>query len=384
MALAYNEEQRSLKKTARDIAQHKSPVEAFRKVREAQHSGKDLNGFDAALWNEMVELGWAGMPFPEAYGGFEFGYMGLAGCMEELGRTLVASPLLSNVLLAGSTILFAGSEEQKQTLVAQIASGEIRFALALEEGNHHAPSQIATTAKASGDNFVLNGKKTLVVDGYGADKLVVAARTAGNSNDTAGITLFLVDAKASGVAMERLQLLDSRNYALVTFNNVSVHKADVLGKAGEGFAALDQALDRARICLASEMIGGMQEIFERTVQYLKERKQFGKPIAEFQAVQSTLADMATEIEAARLLVYNAARLKDAKASYICEAAMAKYFASEVAEKVASQAVEVYGGYGFVKDYPVEKFYRDAKIGKIYEGTSNMQLATIGKLLLADK
>jgi acyl-CoA dehydrogenase len=362
MALAYNEEQRSVKKTAHDFAHGKSPVEAFRKLRQLQHDGTDISGFDPQLWQDIVELGWAGMPFPENYGGFEFGFMGLAACMEELGRTLVASPLLSSVVLSGSTILFAGSEEQKKQWLPQIASGEIRFALALDEGHHHNPAHIETTAKTSGDQLILNGKKTFVVDGYDADQLIVAARTSGNMNDSAGITLLVVNAKSPGITLEHLKLLDSRNYAQITFHHVSVSNKDVLGKVGEGFVALEPSLDRARICLASEMLGGMEEIFERTVQYLKERKQFGVLIGTFQTLQHRTAHMYTQIEMCKSALMHALDALDHKQSnfpQLCSAA--KAIINETYELVSNEAVQMHGGIGVTDELDIGLFLKRARV-----------------------
>lgn len=370
MALAFNEEQRSLKQTAKDFAQSKSPVEAFRKVRENGHLQPQSPAFDTALWNEMVELGWAGMPFPEAYGGFEFGYMGLAGCMKELGRTLGASPLLSSVLLSGSTILFAGSEEQKKTLLPQITSGESLFALALDEGAHHQPTHIHTTAKKNGDHYVLNGQKTLVIDGHSAQQLIVVARTSGNSTDTQGISLFLVDPQSPGVSIERVGLVDSRGYARITFKNVSVASSQLLGKPDIAFNAVEQALDRARICLAAEMLGGIEEIFERTVQYLKERKQFGELIGSFQALQHRAAHMYTQIEMCNSALMNALdAMEQGKETFPQLCSGAKALISETYELVSNEAVQMHGGIGVTDELDIGLFLKRARVSALLLGSA---------------
>ena len=370
MALAYNEEQRSVKKTARDFAHSKSPIEAFRKLRASLHDGSNKNGFDKQLWQEMVELGWAGMPFPEAYGGFDFGYMGLAACMEELGHTLTASPLLSSVLLSGSTILYAGNEEQKTTLIPQIASGETLFALALDEGAHHHPAHVETTARLSGNHYVLNGKKTMVIDGNAADQLIVVARTNGKAGDTNGISLFIVDAKAKGLNIERVNLVDSRGYAHITLKDVAVEQNNLLGKVDEGFAGLDQALDRARICLAAEMLSGIDEIFTRTVQYLKERKQFGVLIGTFQALQHRAAHMYTQIQMCRSALMSALDALDGnKANFPQLCSGAKALISDTYELVSNEAVQMHGGIGVTDELDIGLFLKRARVSAALLGTA---------------
>jgi len=244
----------------------------------------------------------------------------------------------------------------------QIASGESRFALALDEGSHHHPSSIETSATESDDHFVLNGKKTFVVDGYSADQLIVVARTSGTTCDAHGITLFLVNAKSPGVTTEKLKLLDSRNYAQIRFSNVSVSKAAVLGKVGDGYQALDQALDRARLCLASEMLGGMEEIFERTVQYLKERKQFGVLIGTFQSLQHRAAHLYTQIEMCKSALMAALDALDGNKAHfpqLCSAA--KAIINETSELVSNEAVQMHGGIGVTDELDIGLFLKRARV-----------------------
>lgn len=358
MTLAFNEEQRSLKDTARDFAKNQSPIEAFRQLRD----NSIADGFSADVWQAMIELGWTGMIFPEAYGGFEFGCMGLAGCMEELGRSLVASPLLSSVVLSGATILFAGSEEQKQSLLPQIVSGEKRIALACDEGFHHQPVAVNTTAVSEGHTFILNGSKTRVIDGIGADLFIVSARTAGTTNDTHGISLFLLDASTAGVTIEKTGLIDSRNYARLSFDNVCIPASHLLGELHQGIAALDKALDIGRACLTAEMFGGMQEIFDRTVQYLKERKQFGVLIGTFQALQHRAAHMYTEIEMCKsilMLALEALEKNAADAPQLISAAKAKI--SETYELVSNEATQMHGGIGVTDELDIGLFLKRARV-----------------------
>ncbi|ELT95449.1 hypothetical protein CAPTEDRAFT_105117, partial [Capitella teleta] len=341
-SLAFNEEQRSLKDTARDFVQANSPVESLRKLRD----NEDSVGFSRDTWSQMVELGWGGIIFPEAYGGFDFGVKGLAACMEEFGRTLLASPLLSSVALSGSVILQAGNETQKQELLSSIAAGELLVSLALEEGVRHNPVAINTTATKTDSGFTISGRKTLVMDAHVADQLVVVARTAGQSGDQQGISLFLVDAGAQGVNISKTHLTDSRNYARINFDKVSVADSALLGDLNQGFAALDKALDVARVCLAAELFGGVQEAFERTVEYLKERKQFGVLIGTFQGLQHRCAHMYTEIQLCKSLLMDALSALEAgkdKAPALISAAKAKI--SETAELVTNEAVQLHGGIG---------------------------------------
>lgn len=370
MALAYNEEQRSLVKTARDFVNSKSPVEAFRKVRETGRSDPTAPAYDSALWNEIVELGWAGMPFPEAYGGFEFGYMGLAGCMGELGGTLMASPLLSSVVLSGTTILLAGTEEQKQQWLPKISSGETLFALAVDEGVHHQPSHASTLAKKESGNFVLNGEKTFVMDGHSAQQLIVSARSSGNVEDTQGISLFIVDPASKGVKIERTGLVDSRGYARITFTNVSVPASHLLGKADEGFAALDKALDYGRVCLAAEMLGGIEEIFVRTVKYLKERKQFGELIGTFQALQHRAAHMYTQIEMCKSSLMNALdAMESGKPDFPQLCSGAKAIISDTYELVSNESVQMHGGIGVTDELDIGLFLKRARVSAALLGSA---------------
>lgn len=376
MALAFNEEQRTLKDTAREFSKNQSPIDSFRDLR----GNPTPAGFSDSIWQSMIELGWTGMIFPENYGGFDFGCMGLAACMEELGRTLVASPLLSSVVLCGSTILHAGNEEQKTTLLPQIISGEKRFALAIDEGFHHNPINIAVTAEATSDGFMLDGTKMRVIDGNGADGFIVAARTTGLEGDTNGISLFIIDAQTLGLHIEKVSLVDSRSYARLTFSNVAISSDCLLGELGNGFTALDRALDRARICLAAEMFGGMQEIFERTVQYLKERKQFGVLIGTFQALQHRVAHLYTEIEMCKsilMLALDALEKDAANAPQLISAAKAKI--SDTYERVSNEATQMHGGIGVTDELDIGLFLKRARVSAMLLGNASFHYDRYAKL-----
>ncbi len=357
MALAFNEEQRALKDSVRNFAKDQSPIESFRALRNQA----DGVGFDNAVWQAMIELGLSGALFPEAYGGFDFGCTGLAGCMEELGRTLVVSPLLASAL-SGTAILHAGNEEQKQTLLPQIISGEKLVALACDEGHHHQPKNISTTAIREGHTFILNGSKSRVISGVSANLFVVVARTSGSVGDEKGISLFLVDASTDGIQRETVTLVDSQRYTRLTLNNICIPDSHLIGEIDKGFHALDKALDVGRICLAAEMFGGMQDIFERTVQYLKERKQFGVLIGTFQALQHRAAHMFTEIEMCKsilMLALDALEKNASNAPQLISAAKAKI--SDTYELISNEATQMHGGIGVTDELDVGLFLKRARV-----------------------
>jgi alkylation response protein AidB-like acyl-CoA dehydrogenase len=279
-----------------------------------------------------------------------------------------------------------GTEVQKKTYLSRLATDTVAAYALSEAASGSDAFALQARAELRGDHYILNGQKLFITNAREAGIFIIFA-TLDPAAGYKGITAFIVEKDFPGFSVgkkeDKLGIRASSTCELI-LEDCKVPVANVLGEPGKGYKIAIETLNEGRIGIGAQMLGLAQGAWNCAAKYAQERKQFGKPIAEFQAVQFSLAEMATEIEATRLLVYNAARLKDARLSYIKEAAMAKYFASQVAERVASHAVEIYGGYGFVKDYPVEKFYRDAKIGKIYEGTSNMQLATIGKLVLSGK
>lgn len=358
MPLVLNEEQRLLKDTASEFLSSQAPVEALRKLRDS----KDELGYDQPLWKQMVELGWAGITLPEAYDGLDFGFMGLGAVIEESGRRLTASPLFSTVVLAASAIVLGGNEQQKQALLPAIASGKTTLALALEESSHHRPANIATTAVKDGDNYRLNGSKVSVVDGASADQLIAVARTSGTAGDTNGISLFLIDGKADGLKRSRRWMADSRALADVTFDNVSVSADSVIGEIDKGWAILDPTLDRGRICLAAEMLGGVLECFERTVAYLQEREQFGVKIGSFQALKHRAAHMYTEIELAKSVVLDAfSAIDEGRADLGQMASLAKATLNDVFYLVSNEAVQMHGGIGVTDELEIGFFLKRSRM-----------------------
>ena len=358
MALVLNEEQRALRDAAHDFLASEAPVEALRKLRD----DRDPLGYAPGLWQQMAQMGWASIILPESYGGLDFGFQGLGVVLEETGRTLAASPLFASAVVGASAVLLGGSEAQKEALLPAIAAGELTLALALEESNHHRPTRIATTAVASADSFILNGDKCFVLDGHSADKLLVVARSAGEQDDSEGLSLFLVDRQASGVTCTRTHLMDSRNAASLSLDNVSVAAADVIGEVGNAWPVLEQVLDRGRVAIAAEMMGCALECFERTVAYLKEREQFGALIGSFQALQHRASHMQAELELARSVIMQALSVVDDPPEELPRmASLAKAQLNELVKLVSNEAVQMHGGIGVTDELEIGLFLKRARV-----------------------
>jgi butyryl-CoA dehydrogenase/short/branched chain acyl-CoA dehydrogenase len=340
---------------------------------------------DAGLVREMFALGLMGIAVPEEYGGAGGSFFDAVLAVEAISAVDPAVGVLVDVqnTLCTNAIVRWATAEQKQRYLPRLAADMVG-AYALSEAKSGSDAfALEARAVRRGDDYVLNGQKLWITNAKEAGLFIVFATvdpTAGHR----GITAFLVEKGAAGFEVgrkeDKLGIRASSTCELILRDCV-VPGGQVLGEPGKGYRIAIETLNEGRIGIGAQLVGLAQGAWGHAARWAKQRKQFGKPLAEFQAMQFQLAEMATEVEAARLMVYNAARLRDSGASFVKEAAMAKYLASQVAERVASLAVEVFGGSGFVKDYPVEKLYRDAKIGKIYEGTSFMQLATIAKLTL---
>lgn len=357
MALVLNEEQQMLKESAQGfLAEHGSLAE----LRKQRDVGSET-GYADGLWGQMVEMGWAAILVPEAYGGLEFGHVGMGQIVEQSGRTLTASPLFATAVLGVSAINNAANEAQKTELLSAIATGEITTALAVDEKAHHAPAQISLAATRQGSNYSLNGTKCFVVDGSTADKLIVAARTSGATGDEEGISLFVVDRNTAGVEVERVAVTDGRNYANIRFTNVEVAREALLGEEGKGFVGLTATLDIGNIYLSAELLGIAQESFDRTLQYLKERKQFGVLIGSFQALQHRAADWWSEIELCKSVVLKALQsLDDSDKKVPALASIAKAKLSEVAELSTNEAIQMHGGIGMTDEYDIGFFIKRAR------------------------
>jgi alkylation response protein AidB-like acyl-CoA dehydrogenase len=339
---------------------------------------------DPALLPALFELGVMGIEVPEQYGGAGASFFSAILAVEALARVDPSVSVLVDVqnTLVINALLRWANDEQKLRYLPKMASEWVGSYALSEESSGSDAFALKLRAEKRGDKYVLNGHKLWITNAAESSLFVVFANVE-PSLGYKGITAFIVEKSFAGFAVGKKEHklgIRASSTCELTFDNVEVPLENVLGEVGKGYKIAIEALNEGRIGIGAQMLGLAQGAFDAALPHTRQRVQFGKPIAEFQGMQFHLARIATEIEAARLMVYNAARLKDAGQPFVKEAAMAKLFASEVAERTASQCVELFGGVGFTKDYPAEKFYRDAKIGKIYEGTSNMQLVTIAKLL----
>jgi len=356
-----SEEQSMLRDSARTWVQEKSPVTAFRKMRD---SNAPL-GYDPAAFAEMAEMGWTGVIIPEAYGGSEFGYLGLGLILEETGRTLTASPLLSSALAAASAIILGGSEDQKSEYLPAIASGELIGTLAIDEGAHHAPEKTALAATKSGSGYSLTGTKTFVLEGMAAGLFVVSARTSGKAGETDGISLFLVKADGKGVSRKALKLADSRGAANVSFDGA---EGQLLGEEGKGWTLLEKTLDRARAGLAAEMLGAAIQAFETTLDYLKVRVQFGQVIGSFQALQHRAAKMFTDLELSRSCVEAALQAIDDDSADVPElVSLAKAKMGDTLHLVSNEMVQMHGGIGMTDAHDAGLYLKRARAAEATYG-----------------
>lgn len=354
------------------------------KAREMDEKGV----FERALIDQFFQLGLMGIEVPEQFGGAGGKFFDSILAVEELSRIDASAGVIVDVqnTLVNNALLRWSTDDQKKRYLPRMAADTVGAYALSEAGSGSDAFAMQTRAQLKGSDYVLNGRKLWITNGKEAGIFVLFA-TVDPAAGYKGITAFLVEKNFSGFTVgkkeDKLGIRASSTCELI-LEDCAVPKGNVLGEVGKGYKIAIETLNEGRIGIGAQMLGVARGAWESAIKYSQERKQFGKAISDFQGVQFQLAQMATEIEAARMMVYNAARMKDAGMNFVKEAAMVKLFASQVAERVTSLAVEIYGGYGFTKDYPVEKYFRDAKIGKIYEGTSNMQLQTIAKIVLGGK
>jgi len=377
MALIITEEQQMLKTSVKELLKNKGSIANLRKLRD----DNDPIGFDKDLWDEMVEMGLASLTIPEAYGGLDFGYAGLGQVLEETGRALTASPLVSTVLLSSTAINLGGSVIQKEGLLPKIAEGNLVIGFANEEGKHHAPNHVKTTADLQGENYLINGAKTFVLDGHVADQFIVVARTRGTADQEEGIELFVVDAKTEGITTERVVMMDSRNSAIIHFKDVKIPASSKLdGFEKGGYALLEKTLDIARIGLAAEMLGGILEAFERTIAYLKERQQFGVIIGTFQALQHRAAKMFCEIELCKSIVIKGLKAIDADSPELAKlASLAKAKLGETYKLVSNESIQLFGGIGMTDEEEIGFFLKRARVAQQTFGDTNFHLDRLAKM-----
>jgi acyl-CoA dehydrogenase len=376
MALVLNEEQLMLKDAARGFLNERAPVSHLRSLRD---SGSETR-YSSELWAEMADMGWPAILVPEEHGGLEYGYTGLGIVLEETGRTLTPSPLMTTALGAVTALRLGGSAGQKEQWLPSIASGEQIMALAVDETSRHQPENIACEAKSDGAGFIINGRKTAVIDGHIAGTLIVAARTDGNPGDADGVTLFLVPANTPGVNIKPYPVLDTHLAANIDFDHAVLDADSVLGTLNGGGPVLHEVLDAIRIGQSAELLGIAQEAFEQTLAYLKERKQFGVPIGSFQALQHRAALMFGELELCKSLVLNALRAQDGEGKNVAEqASMTKAKLCETAHNVCAEAIQMHGGIGMTDDFDIGLFLKRCQVLETSLGNHNYHLDRFSKI-----
>ena len=366
MKLVLTEEEQFLKDTAKNFAEERCPISHFRSLRD----NNDPKLWDKDIWKEMTALGWPGILIPEEYGGSNFGITGISVILEECAKTLTPSPLFATAVLGAFSITNFGNDDQKKKYLPKISSGDLTTALAVDESSHHNPANTEMVAKKDGKKFVLNGKKTFVIDGASADLLIVLARTSGNKGESSGLTLFLIHSNDTGIERIKLDMADSRNYANINFNNVEVSAKNILGDEETGGETVENILDIGRIAIASEMLGNAEAAFETTLDYLKQRKQFGVLIGSFQALQHRAAEMFCELELTKSSVMAAMKAADEGSNELQRlSSLSKTMAGETLHLVSNEAVQMHGGIGVTDEYDIGFFLKRARVAEQIFGSS---------------
>jgi alkylation response protein AidB-like acyl-CoA dehydrogenase len=364
MPLVPTEEQEMLRKTAREFVTQNTPVKHLRALRDSN----DAVGYSPEVWKQMGELGWTGITLPEEYGGSGLGYAELGIILEECGRTLTPEPLLASVVLAAEAIAIAGSAEQKRELLPSICSADKTLALAFQESGRFHPYRVTTAAASTDGGFRISGSKQFVLNGFMADHLIVVARTSGSEFDRGGLSLFLVDPTAAGVEVTRTWMVDNRNAARVVLSGVVVPSANLLGEIGDGAGILDTVFDRATAAVCAEMLGSACEAFERTVEYLKIREQFGSRIGTFQALKHRAAQMFCELELSRSIVVDVLSAIDEQREELPTlVSTAKARLSDTAALVSREAIQMHGGIGMTDEEEIGFFLKRARTAELFLG-----------------
>jgi hypothetical protein len=376
MALVLTEEQSMLRDSARGLISDKAPVSHLRHLRDT----KDATGFSRDLWKTFAEMGFSGLLVPEDFGGSGLGCVEAGVVMEEIGRNLMPSPFLATAVLAASALSRGGSAAQKAEHLPKIADGSLVAALAIDEGVKHRPLMTKMQAVRSGNGFRLQGDKAFVVDGHTSGLLIVAARTAGAAGERDGLTLFLVDPGTKGIEIERTAMVDSHNAARIKFDSVEVNADGVLGEVDQGGVLLEGVLNIGRSAIASEMVGVAEGVFGRTVNYLRERRQFGKAIGEFQALQHRAAQLYIEIEITRAAVLKALQALDKDIAHAAAAvAVAKARAGSTVTLAVSEGVQMHGGMGMTDAFDIGFFMKRARVCQELFGDSNFQADQLARM-----
>lgn len=377
MSMVLNEEQRLLQDTIDDFLSTNAPIEQLRHLRNSH----DDKGYSTDLWQQLTDLGIPSILMPEEFGGLGFGFKGLGAVMQKMGRNLTASPLFSTVVLGVSTIELGGTESQQKSLLPNIASGQLTLALAIDETHHHQPLNTAATLLDQDGQLSITGEKVFVLDGHSADKLVVVARSSGNAGDTEGLSLVLVDSDSAGVQIDRTKYMDGRNAANIIFNNVLVSQDQVIGELGKAHIILQQVLDRGVIAMAAEMLGGCQEVFDRTLQHLRDREQFGVKIGTFQALQHRAALMFCQIERSKSAVLSAlASLDKNSPDSSSQASLAKTLINDCYQHVSNEAIQMHGGMGVTDELDIGLFLKRARVSIQILGDSDFHKNRYAQLM----
>ena len=366
MKLILTEEEQFLKDTAKSFAEERSPITHFRSLRDMS----DPMLWDKNIWNEMSKLGWPGIMIPEEFGGSNFGLSGICVVLQECAKTLTPSPLFASGVLGAYAINNYGTKEQKEKYLPLIANGELTTSVAVDESSHHNPYDTVLIAKKSSDEYILSGKKNFVIDGTSSDLLIVLARTSGEKGDSTGLTLFLVDPTNEGIDRIKLEMADSRNYANIIFDNVKISSKNILGDIEAGGEAIDDVLDIGRIAMSAEMLGNSEAAFETTLDYLKQRKQFGVLIGSFQGLQHRAAEMFCEIELTKSSVIAAMRAADERSNDVQRlSSLAKTVAGETLHLVSNEAIQMHGGIGVTDEYDIGFFLKRARVAEQIFGSA---------------
>ena len=362
MNLTLTEEQEMLKKTARDFLTDKCPKTFVKQTEESE------TGYSRELWQEMAELGWIGLAFPEKYGGGDMNFLDLAVLLEEMGRACLPGPFFSTVILGGLPILDVGSEEQKQEYLPKLIRGEKIFTLALTEPGYHNydASSIIVEATPDNGNYIINGTKLFVPDAHIADYLICIARTRPEN----GVGVFLTDANHPRINYTVLKTIAGDKLCEVVFDQVPVPKTNILGQLDQGWSAVQKIIERATVGKCCEMVGNMQRILEMTIDYVKERKQFDRPIGSFQVIQHYCADMATDVDCARLSTYQAAWMLSEGLPCTKEVAIAKAWIGEASQRVVALAHQIHGAIGVTIEHDLHFYTRRAKAAELAYGDTN--------------
>jgi len=367
MNLSLSEEQEMLRKMARDFLVDKLPKATVKEIEESE------KGYSPELWKEMAGLGWMGLAFPEKYGGSGMSFLDLAILLEEMGRACLPGPYFSTVILCGFTILDIGTDEQKEKYLPGISSGESISTLALTEPSaSYEESGIETKAVAEGDSFIISGTKLFVPDAHIADYMLVAAKTG------KGTTLFIVDSKSPGISTTVLKTIANDKLCEVVFDKVKVPKENMLGKLDQGWPEIEKIIQRAALSKCCEMTGCIQQALDMTVQYAKERKQYGHPIGSFQVIQHYCADMATDVDGTRLATYQAAWMLSEGLPCTQEVAIAKAWAGEATQRVMALAHQIHGAIGVTIDHDLQYYTRRAKAAEISFGDASFHREVVAR------